>query len=69
MKVIQLPNRRFDVHDDDGNSVLGCMGGPFYVREAAESACRMLTAFDDVDRRIESINQSLRGQDITHRAL
>lgn len=60
MEVIQLPNGRFDVHDDDDNSMLDCMGGPFYVREAAESACRMLGLFNAIDKQIDEINQSLR---------
>lgn len=60
MHVQQLPDGRFDIQDEGGNSVLGELGGPFRSRRAAEEAARMLTAFDRVDKRIEQINDGLR---------
>ena len=60
LTVTQLPNGLFDVQDDAGESVLKPLGGPFYGRPAAEQAARMLTAFDQTDKQIEQINNSLR---------
>lgn len=60
LTVTRLPNGLFDVQDDAGESVLTPFGGPFYGRPVAEQAARMLTAFDQVDKQIEQINDGLR---------
>lgn len=60
--VTTLPDGRFDVQNATGDSLLEALGGPFRVKEAAESAQRMLSAFDAVDSQIKAINGTLREQ-------
>lgn len=59
MLTTKLENGRFDVQDASGTSVLDPLGGPFQTREAAEAAQRMLSAFDNLDAQIKTINNSL----------
>lgn len=58
--IKELPDGKLDVQNELGESVLDSMGGPYHTRECAESAVRMLNAFDNVDSQIAGINQKLR---------
>lgn len=58
--VKELPNGRFDVQDEQGNSISFRFGGTFYKYDTALAAARMLNAFDKVDEQIKQMNNSLR---------
>jgi hypothetical protein len=58
--VAQLPDGKFDLQDEHGNSVMDRFGGPVRDREFVESIQRMIGNFDAIDAGIFEAIQRLR---------